>query len=204
MKYIQETIRTGIISSIKEKFDLKCHDIEFSIPPKREFGDLSTTVPFILAKRHKQKPFLIGKDIIEAISTKFDFIEDIKLANGGFINFYFKKDFLLKNTYINKDRKLEKTGRKTIVEHTSINPNKSAHIGHLRNSCLGDTLVKALKFTGDDVEIQNYIDDTGIQVADVVWGVINFEKKTLDDIKKNKGPSLIPLESLYKSSQTTR
>ena len=59
---------------------------------------------------------------------------------------------------------------KTIVEHTAINPNKAAHIGHLRNSALGDTLVRVLRFRGNPVEVQNYIDDTGVQVADVVVG----------------------------------
>ena len=103
MKYIQETIREGIISSLGGKFELKSGEIDFSIPPKREFGDLSTTIPFVLAKKLKQKPFLIGKDIIETISDKFDFVEEIKLANGGFINFYFKKNYFLKDIFSNKD-----------------------------------------------------------------------------------------------------
>ncbi len=184
MKYIQETMKESIITAINEKFDIQKDEIEFSIPPKRDFGDLSTTIPFILAKKHKQKPFLIGKEIIELIKDKFSFVDDIKLANGGFINFYFNKNYFLKDIFSNKDRAIEKTGRKIIVEHTSINPNKSAHIGHLRNSCLGDTLVKALEYTGNEVEIQNYIDDTGIQLADVVWGVLKHQNKTLDEIKK--------------------
>ncbi|MCP5101782.1 MAG: arginine--tRNA ligase, partial [bacterium] len=73
---------------------------------------------------------------------------------------------------------------KMVVEHTSINPNKSAHIGHLRNSCLGDTLARSLQSLGYEVEIQNYLDDTGIQVADVVWGLMHYEKKNLEEIKK--------------------
>lgn len=184
MKYIQEIIKSGLISALEGKFDLKSSEIDFSIPPKREFGDISTTIPFILSKKLKQKPFLIGKEIIEMISEKFDFIEEIKLANGGFINFYLKKNYFLKDIFSNRDRDILKTGKKIIVEHTSINPNKSAHIGHLRNSCLGETLVNALEFIGNEVETQNYIDDTGIQVADVVWGVLNYRKKNLDDIKK--------------------
>lgn len=184
MKYIQETMKDGIITAIKGKFDIGKNEIDFSIPPKRDFGDLSTTIPFVLAKKHKQKPFLIGKEIIELLKDKFNFVDDIKLANGGFINFYFNKNYFLKDIFSNKERAIEKTGKKIIVEHTSINPNKSAHIGHLRNSCLGDTLVKALEFTGNEVEIQNYIDDTGIQLADVVWGVLKHENKSLDEIKK--------------------
>ena len=74
-------------------------------------------------------------------------------------------------------------GGKTIVEHTAINPNKAAHIGHLRNSALGDTLVRVLRFRGVPVEVQNYIDDTGVQVADVVVGFRELERKNLADIR---------------------
>ena len=75
------------------------------------------------------------------------------------------------------------TRRKAIVEHTAINPNKAAHIGHLRNSALGDTLVRVQRFRGVPVEVQNYIDDTGVQVADVVVGFRELERKSLDDIR---------------------
>ena len=74
-------------------------------------------------------------------------------------------------------------GAKAIVEHTAINPNKAAHIGHLRNSALGDTLVRVLRFRGIPVEVQNYIDDTGVQVADVVVGFLELERKSLDEIE---------------------
>ena len=72
---------------------------------------------------------------------------------------------------------------KALVEHTAINPNKAAHIGHLRNSALGDTLVRVLRFRGIPVEVQNYIDDTGVQVADVVVGFRELEGRSLDDIR---------------------
>ena len=73
---------------------------------------------------------------------------------------------------------------KVVVEHTSINPNKAAHIGHLRNSILGDTFVRLLKFRGNQVEVQNYIDNTGVQVADVVVGFVHLEKKNLQDVER--------------------
>ena len=72
---------------------------------------------------------------------------------------------------------------KTIIEHTAINPNKAAHIGHLRNAALGDTLVRVQRFRGVPVEVQNYIDDTGVQVADVVVGFRELEKKDLDGVR---------------------
>src|SRR5437667_455018 len=73
---------------------------------------------------------------------------------------------------------------KIIVEHTNINPNKAAHIGHLRNAAIGDTFVRILKAAGRKVEVQNYIDNTGVQVADVIVGVKHVERKTLDDVRR--------------------
>lgn len=184
MRVLQENLRNRLVELLQEDFQLQAGDVQFSIPPDRKFGDLSTTIPFVLAKRLKDKPFLIGKRIIEAIEGSFDMFENIQLAGGGFLNFTFKKNFLFPYLMENRQRKLLAPQDKVIVEHTSINPNKSAHIGHLRNSCLGDTLVGSLRYLGHPVEVQNYIDDTGIQVADVVWGILYLEKKTIQDLDK--------------------
>jgi arginyl-tRNA synthetase len=183
MKYLQEDLKDKLHQLLKHDFDPNREDIRFSIPPNREFGDLSTTIPFILAKKMKQKPFTLGNRIIEIIKDQLDMFSDIRLAGGGFLNFYFKKNFLLNYLKENILRTPAPKGIKMVVEHTSINPNKSAHIGHLRNACLGDTLAKCLQFLGYQVEIQNYLDDTGIQVADVVWGLMVFQGKSLEEIK---------------------
>jgi len=186
MKYLQEDLKDKLLDLLTNKngFSLKREDIQFSIPPKREFGDLSTTIPFVLAKREKQNPFVLGNKIIDIIRDTFDMFSDIKVAGGGFLNFTFKKNFLLNYLTENIERQASPKEEKMIVEHTSINPNKSAHIGHLRNACLGDALVKSLQFLGYEVEIQNYLDDTGIQVADVVWGLMVYKEKNLEQIKK--------------------
>jgi arginyl-tRNA synthetase len=184
MKYLQEDFKDKLIDLLKADFKLEPGEILFTIPPKREFGDLSTTIPFVLAKKEKQKPFVIGNRIIELIKDRFDMFSEIKLAGGGFLNFTFKENFLVNYLAANVHRQAPSKGLKMVVEHTSINPNKSAHIGHLRNACLGDTLANALRFLGYEVEIQNYLDDTGIQVADVVWGLLYHEKKSLEEIKK--------------------
>lgn len=184
MKFLKDELKIKLYELLKDDCDFNQEDIQFSIPPNRNFGDLSTTIPFIIAKKEKEKPFIIGNKILAKIRDKFNIFSEIKLAGGGFLNFYFKKDFLFKYLIDNLERKIDNKSQKVIVEHTSINPNKSAHIGHLRNSCLGDTLVKSLKFLGYDVEVQNYIDDTGIQVADVVWGLMHYQKKDLKEIKK--------------------
>lgn len=189
MKYLQEELKVKLIGLLKDEFKLEPGEILFSIPPKREFGDLSTTIPFVLAKKEKQKPFAIGSRIIEIIEDQFDMFSEIKLAGGGFLNFTFKKNFLINYLATNICWQAPARGLKMVVEHTSINPNKSAHIGHLRNACLGDTLANALRFLGYKVEIQNYLDDTGIQVADVVWGLLYHEKKSFEEIKKIEKPA---------------
>jgi len=185
MKYLQEELKDKLYDVLKDDFQLERQEIQFSIPPDRKFGDLSTTIPFILAKKHKQKPFLLGNQIIEKIKAEeaVDMFSDIKLAGGGFLNFYFKQNYLLDYVCRNIQNRPKDKGIKMVVEHTSINPNKSAQIGHLRNACLGDILAKGLKFLGYEVEVQNYLDDTGIQVSDVVWGLMVHQNKSLEDIK---------------------
>lgn len=189
MKFIQETLREQLLQLLGDDFDLNPQDIQFSIPPDRKFGDLSTTLPFVLAKRLKQKPFIIGKQVLEKLEDRFDFFSEIKLEGGGFINFFFKPDFLLRYLVENRGRKIDQSGHKVVVEHTSINPNKAAHIGHLRNSCLGDTLARSIRFLGHEVEVQNYIDDTGIQMADVVWGLLHFKKKDINQARLIDNPA---------------
>jgi arginyl-tRNA synthetase len=184
MKYLQADLRDKLYEWLNTDYGLEKEDIQFSIPPNRKFGDLSTTIPFVLAKKLKEKPFVIGNRIIEAVKDKPGMFSDIKMAGGGFINFFFKPNYLLHYLAAAMDRAVPPQDTKMVVEHTSINPNKSAHIGHLRNACLGDTLANSLEFLGYEVEVQNYLDDTGIQVTDVVWGLMVHEKKSLDQIKQ--------------------
>ncbi len=184
MKFLQEDLKKRLYDLLKGNHDFRPADILFTIPPDRKFGDLSTTLPFVIAKKQKEKPLSIGNHIIEKIKDKFDMFSDIKLAGGGFLNFYFNRDSFFEYLIENRDRRVESQNLKVIVEHTSINPNKSAHIGHLRNACLGDTLVRILRCLGYEVEVQNYLDDTGIQVADVVWGLLHYQKKGVQEIKK--------------------
>ena len=104
-------------------------------------------------------------------------------APNGYLNFFLERRAFLLDRLGAAPRRPRPARGKAIVEHTAINPNKAAHIGHLRNSALGDTLVRVLRFRGIPVEVQNYIDDTGVQVADVVVGFRVLEGKTLDEIR---------------------
>lgn len=183
MKYLQESLKEKLCQWLHQDFLLNPEDIQFSIPPNRKFGDLSAPIPFILAKRLKEKPFVIGQRVLNVIKDKLDIFSDVQVAGGGHLNFYFKQNFLLDYLTREINRTSPDQEMKVVVEHTSINPNKAAHIGHLRNACLGDTLARSLRFLGYHVEIHNYQDDTGIQVADVVWGLMVYKKMNLETIK---------------------
>jgi arginyl-tRNA synthetase len=187
MRSLQEKIRSDIFAILKEAYEFSPAELIFSLPAERKFGDLSTTLAFALAKKMKGKPFLLANDMAARLKGRLAEVEDIKVAGGGFLNFYLVRDDFLLSQWRSLGEQLPARGEKVIVEHTSINPNKSAHIGHLRNSCLGDILARSCRFLGYQVEVQNYIDDTGIQIADVVWGLLHYQKKSLAEIKKISG-----------------
>jgi arginyl-tRNA synthetase len=184
VKALQEKLKKEIASLLRDAYDLSGVELVFSLPAERKFGDLSTTLAFSLAKKVKGKPFLLANDIAAKLQGRLGVVEDIRVAGGGFLNFYLKRDEFLLYQWQNLEKPQKSKEEKVIVEHTSINPNKSAHIGHLRNSCLGDVLARCCRFLGYEVEAQNYIDDTGIQIADVVWGLLYYQKKDLAGIKK--------------------
>jgi arginyl-tRNA synthetase len=184
MKRLQEKLKKEIAALLGDAYDLSGADWGFSLPAERKFGDLSATLAFALAKKTKSKPFLLASDIAARLQGRLEEAEEIRVAGGGFINFFLRRDAFLQAQQRHREQLLPPRGEKVIVEHTSINPNKSAHIGHLRNSCLGDVLARCCRFLGYEVEVQNYIDDTGIQVADVVWGLLHYRKMDLAAIKK--------------------
>ena len=184
MKRLQEKLGKEMALLLGDAYDLVGADWGFSIPAERKFGDLSTTLAFALAKKAKSKPFLLANDIAARLQGRLAEVEEVRVAGGGFINFFLRRDGFILAQQRDRNLPLPPRNEKVIVEHTSINPNKSAHIGHLRNSCLGDILARCCRFLGYEVEVQNYIDDTGIQVADVVWGLLHYRKMDLAAIRK--------------------
>jgi arginyl-tRNA synthetase len=155
--------------------------IALDYPPTRELGDLGSPVAFELARRLRKAPKLIAQEIADA-SAGLAGVPRVTAANG-YLNFALDRHRFVTAWTASSQPPAHREG-KAIVEHTAINPNKAAHIGHLRNAALGDTLVRALRFQGTHVEVQNYIDDTGVQVADVVVGFRVLEKMTLEDIRR--------------------
>jgi arginyl-tRNA synthetase len=156
--------------------------VALEYPPTRDLGDLGTPVAFELARRLRKAPRLIAQEIAGAFGT-LEGVRGVSAAANGYLNFFLERQAFLLDRLRRADVKPNPSAGKAIVEHTAINPNKAAHIGHLRNSALGDTLVRVLRFRGIPVEVQNYIDDTGVQVADVVVGFRVLEGKTIDDIR---------------------
>ena len=146
-------------------------------PRQAEFGDMALPVAFQLAKQLRQAPKKIAAELVQEAGA-IPGVASLEVAGNGYINVRLDRgaygDALLRNDSADAPA----TGEKIIVEHTNINPNKAAHIGHLRNAALGDTFVRMLRALGNRVEVQNYIDNTGVQVADVVAGFHFLEQQT--------------------------
>jgi arginyl-tRNA synthetase len=180
---VQRQVHDAISQTIRQQFgvaDVPAFAVE--VPPTRALGDLAVAVAFQLARTLRKAPKAIAQDLAQALGPIPGIARVVATANG-YLNLYLERPAF----FLARVRGLVPSERaaagKTIVEHTAINPNKAAHIGHLRNATLGDTLVRALTFRGTPVETQNYIDDTGVQVADVIVGFHELERRTLDDVK---------------------
>ncbi len=176
-------LRDALAAHIREKYGVQV-EIVLERPPKLEMGEAASPVCFELAKRLKKAPRQIAQEIVGNLG-KIEGIARVEVAGGGYLNAYFARGSFWESM------QKEATGarpaasdgqKKIIVEHTSINPNKAAHIGHVRNAVLGDTMVRILRHAGKRVQIQNYIDNTGVQVADVVIGFLRMEQRAVTNV----------------------
>lgn len=190
LRDLQQKLRDLIKSSAHEIFGVELEQINTDQPPKPELGDFAFPVSFELAKLVKQKTGekQNPRAIAEQLKARLENIEEVarvEIAGAGYINVFFDRAKLLSLIAPPDPFRVPQSDDrpKKMVEHTSINPNKAAHIGHVRNAVLGDTFVRILQAAGDRVEVQNYIDNTGVQVADVVVGFIHLEKMDLNQIK---------------------
>ena len=183
---IQQRIRARFVQAVRETFAVEAAEPGMDFPPSAEMGDLSITACFELAKKLRQAPKKIAEHLMPRL-LPLEGVARASVAGAGYINLFLDRAKLASGMFSLRTTPPEPgvaTGKKVLVEHTSINPNKAAHIGHLRNSVLGDTFARLLRFRGNPVEIQNYIDNTGVQVADVVVGFVHLEKKTPQDVEQ--------------------
>ena len=185
----QEAIRRAARATL----DIEPERVPLTYPPSSAQGDLASPVCFELARVARRGPRAIAESIVAAIGVEPGF-DRIEVAGGGYINAFLDRTAVLRaalvaDRHASWDDRVE-TG-KIVVEHTNINPNKAAHIGHLRNAVLGDTLVRFLRQCGDDVEVQNYIDDTGVQVVDLVVGFLRIRNENLDTVRTRYAPAAL-------------
>ena len=184
-------LRRAVAAALHARYGLapdEAPPIAIEYPPNRQMGDLAVTVAFDLARTLRKAPRQIAAEIAEAAAGALADVGRLEPTGAGYLNLFLDRPrFARARLGRQPPAPADADAAKTIVEHTAINPNKAAHVGHLRNAALGDTLCRLLRFRGADVEVQNYIDDTGVQVADVVVGLRELEKKDLDEVRRLAG-----------------
>jgi len=184
MYQTKKILSEKIADRLKSEWPVTAGDIELVSTPDEKLGDLALSLPFPLARKLRTSPRAIAARAVELLSG-LEGVNRIEVAGGGYVNLFLDRQSFFDQKFRNLNKSgLEPEEKKIIVEHTNINPNKAAHVGHLRNACLGDTLARCLRYKGEQVEVQNYIDDTGVQVVDVVFGLIELENKTLTELEK--------------------
>ena len=181
---LTKRLREALAGHIREKYGVELA-IVLERPPEIEMGEAASPVCFELAKQLKKAPRMIAQEIANGLG-KVEGIAKVEAAGGGYLNAYFDRAVFWETLRQEAEQKADSQewlSQKIIVEHTSINPNKAAHIGHVRNAVLGDTMVRILRHAGNRVQIQNYIDNTGVQVADVVIGFLRMEQRSAVGVK---------------------
>jgi arginyl-tRNA synthetase len=180
---LQKRLEEHLRSVLKAKYDLQLETIPLEIPPELKFGELATPIAFELARKLRKAPKVIAQEIVAALG-KVEGFASFEVAGAGYINARLDRAAGVRRTALPEAEGVPPTAQvHSLVEHSSINPNKAAHIGHLRNAILGDTFVRLLRAAGQKVDVQNYIDNTGVQVADVVVGFLYLENKSLTEAR---------------------
>jgi arginyl-tRNA synthetase len=182
-RHLERRLAQQIRDFLQSNYGLDLPRIVIEQPPRVELGEYALPLAFELAKKLRKPPRKIAEEIVTGIGPIEGF-EKLELAGAGYINARVKREILAAALAADEKPKTDIAAGKVLVEHSSINPNKAAHIGHLRNAILGDTFVRLLHFAGRDVDVQNYIDNTGVQVADVIVGFLRLEKKSRAEIEE--------------------
>jgi arginyl-tRNA synthetase len=188
-RHLRDRLAAAVIPFVLRTYNIGIHGFAVEEPPKIEFGEYAFPLAFELARKLRKPPRKIAEEIVAGIGPVEGFAR-LEVAGAGYINAHVDRaEFAaaLVRDAAPKPKipqpELPDGRGKILVEHTSINPNKAAHIGHLRNAILGDTFVRLLRYANRKVDVQNYIDNTGVQVADVVVGFTHIEKKSRDEIE---------------------
>ncbi|WP_297506871.1 arginine--tRNA ligase [Thermococcus sp.] len=185
---IQERARLALREALKEMLSEEGKnwegEITFDDTPSLELGDFGTAAAFQLARVFRRAPKLIAEELVKRVEKNLpEGILEVKAVNG-YINFYVDYSYFgkaLMEEILEKGKAYGESnvgkGKKVIVEHTSVNPTKPLHMGHARNAVLGDTMARIMRKLGYTVEVQNYIDDLGVQFAQVLWGYLHLKEE---------------------------
>jgi len=175
---LEKRLDRSLRAVLKQKYDLEVAHIPLETPPDLRLGEIATPIAFELARKLRKAPKVIAQEIVSGLGRVEGFAR-FEVAGAGYINAYLDRAAATQMIASASDQSTGKQHRgHALVEHTSINPNKAAHIGHLRNAVLGDTFVRLLRGASYKVDVQNYIDNTGVQVADVVVGFLRLEGRS--------------------------
>jgi arginyl-tRNA synthetase len=191
---LEKRLGSSLRAVLKEKYDLDVANIPLETPPDLHLGEIATPIALQLARTLRKAPKIIAQEIVASLGAVEGFTR-FEVAGAGYINAFLDRGIAARmmagvasHPFADETGERMGHGRENVaphvlVEHTSINPNKAAHIGHLRNAILGDTFVRLLRAAGCKVDVQNYIDNTGVQVADVVVGFLHLEKKSVAEVR---------------------
>ena len=182
---LEKSLGQAIRAVLQSNYGLAQDSIPIETPPDLKMGEMATPVAFELARKLRKAPKVIAQEIVSALAGLPGF-SSFEVAGAGYINARLDRaSAVLAAAHPASAEGVPPPaqGLHALVEHTSINPNKAAHIGHLRNAILGDTFVRLLRAAGQQVDVQNYIDNTGVQVADVVVGFLHLEGKSVAEVR---------------------
>jgi len=183
---LQQRLQARIGTLVEERYGATLPNLNVELPPKIEFGEMALPVAFELAKRLKKAPRAIAAELKDALAEA-EGVASVEIAGAGYLNVKLDRAAVVKRMAADEHAGVGGAGFK-LVEHTSINPNKAAHVGHLRNAILGDTFARMLKpdefKAGFATGVQNYIDNTGVQVADIVVAVTVLRGMTLAQVRE--------------------
>ena len=183
---LQQNIQRQIETLLAERYGVELPNLAVELPPKIEFGEMALPVAFELAKRLKKAPRAIAQELQQALA-EIPGVAAVEIAGAGYLNLKLDRAATVQRIAADEHAAIGGAGFR-LVEHTSINPNKAAHVGHLRNAILGDSFARMLRpdefKPGYETGVQNYIDNTGVQVADIVVAVTELEGMTLDRVRE--------------------
>jgi arginyl-tRNA synthetase len=184
-RILQQQLQSRIGALLAERYDVTLANLAVELPPKIEFGEMALPVAFELAKRLKKAPRAIAQELQPALAETSG-VAAVEIAGAGYLNVKLDRASVVKRMAADEHAQIGGAGFR-LVEHTSINPNKAAHVGHLRNAILGDTFARMLKpdafKPGYETGVQNYIDNTGVQVADIVVAVTALKGMSLAEVR---------------------